>query len=330
MPTRHRRLSLAWRAALVVALGVAAVATVIGLVPGSGSRLSHPRVPWLLTGCALEIVALAGYAVLFHSVYGAPPHPVGRVRSTQISIGELGAFAVVPTGAGGPALRFWALRHGGVPWSVMLARSVVHGVIFNVPYVLAALVLGVAAAVGVGTLHASTAVALAPLGLVAATVVFGWAAVFAARRQSPHQPEETTRRIGRALVAAVPEGLRELPVALRRPLAPAGALAYWAGDCSVLVLAFHTARGSAPLAAVVLAYMLGQLGNALPLPGGVGGVEPITVGVLTASGTSLGLAAAAVIFYRLVSLGLQAVFGALAVATLVPAVGRERAGPPAP
>lgn len=73
---------------------------------------------------------------------------------------------------------------------------------------------------------------------------------------------------------------------------------------------------------IVLAYMLGQLGNTLPLPGGVGAVEPAMVGVLTSSGVSLGLAAAAVVLYRFVSLGIQAVAGTVAVTTLVPALER--------
>lgn len=74
---------------------------------------------------------------------------------------------------------------------------------------------------------------------------------------------------------------------------------------------------------IVLAYMLGQLGNALPLPGGVGGTEPIMLGVMTASGVSLGVGAAAVVLYRFVSLGLQAAAGTIAVATLVPALQRS-------
>jgi uncharacterized membrane protein YbhN (UPF0104 family) len=73
---------------------------------------------------------------------------------------------------------------------------------------------------------------------------------------------------------------------------------------------------------IVLAYMLGQLGNALPLPGGVGGVEPLTVGVLTASGVDTGIAAAAIVLYRFISLGIQGTLGAAAVATLIPALRR--------
>jgi uncharacterized membrane protein YbhN (UPF0104 family) len=95
------------------------------------------------------------------------------------------------------------------------------------------------------------------------------------------------------------------------------AVGYWAGDCGVLILAVHAAHGSAPVAIVVLAYMLGQLGNALPLPGGVGAVEPAMLGVLTASGVNVGLGAAAVVLYRFVSVGIQAAAAALAVTALV-------------
>jgi uncharacterized protein (TIRG00374 family) len=92
----------------------------------------------------------------------------------------------------------------------------------------------------------------------------------------------------------------------------------------VLVAAFHAVHGSAPLGVIVLAYMLGQLGNALPLPGGVGAIEPAMLGVLTASGVDLELGAAAVILYRFVSLGIQAAAGAIAVSTLAPALQRHQ------
>jgi len=103
------------------------------------------------------------------------------------------------------------------------------------------------------------------------------------------------------------------------------ATGYWAGDCGVLVAAFHTAHGSASIGVIVLAYMLGQLGNALPLPGGVGGVEPVMLGVLTASGVNAGLGAAAIVFYRFISLGIQAVLGAVAATTLISALQRTPA-----
>jgi uncharacterized protein (TIRG00374 family) len=101
------------------------------------------------------------------------------------------------------------------------------------------------------------------------------------------------------------------------------ATGYWVGDCGVLIAAFHAVHGSAPIGVIVLAYLLGQLGSTLPPPGGVGGVEPIMLGVLTASGVDVGVGAAAILLYRLVSLGLQTVAGAIAVVTLVPALRRS-------
>jgi uncharacterized membrane protein YbhN (UPF0104 family) len=165
-------------------------------------------------------------------------------------------------------------------------------------------------------------VALAPLGIVALSVVGAYGATAWTREHRP-LPQERWRRWGTEAIQAVPEGLRELRGRVSDAWLPLTATGYWAGDCGVLVVTFHAAHGSAPLGVIVLAYMLGQLGNALPLPGGLGGVEPLMLGVLTASEVDVGLGAAAIVLYRFVSLGLQAATGALAVATLVPALRRS-------
>ena len=104
-------------------------------------------------------------------------------------------------------------------------------------------------------------------------------------------------------------------------------MSYWAGDCAVLWAAFHAIGTVPPIGVIVLGYMLGQLGNALPLPGGVGGVEPVMLGVLTASGVGAGLGAAAIVCYRAVALGVQATLGAIAVGTLAPEIGASRQRP---
>jgi uncharacterized membrane protein YbhN (UPF0104 family) len=319
-PPRARS-ALLQLALLAVLLG--GVALVLGgLVPGAGKRLAGASRGWIAVEVVLELAACAGYAALFHGCFSYGAYRVPWLRSSQISIGELGAFAVVPTGIGGPVLRFWALLRGGMPMRTIVVRSVVHAPIFNAPYVAAALVLGLGVALGIGPGHAPLAVALAPLALVVAVSLLAIAATFASRRP-PRRSPSRLRRLGREAIAIVPEGLRETPGRLRNPAAVLGAVTYWVGDCAVLWAAFNAAGAVPPLGVVVLAYMLGQLGNLLPLPGGVGGVEPVMLGVLTASGVSSGLAAAAVVLYRVVALGTQATLGAAAVATLVPALRRR-------
>jgi uncharacterized membrane protein YbhN (UPF0104 family) len=328
MMGRRGRSSVLQGVIVAVLLGAAAV-VLAGIVPGSSGRLRHAAVGWIAVEVVIELGACAAYALLFHGVFSRGEHRVGYIRAAQIGVGELGAFVVVPTGAGGPALRIWALMRDGMPFPTVMVRSVIHAVIFNIPYIAAAVVLGLGVALGLGPGHAPLAVALAPLGVVAVAVAFAFGATRLARRQWD-EPTDRWRRIGRDVLQAIPVGVRELPTSLRRPGLVLAAIGYWAGDCGVLVVAFHAAHGSASLGVIVLAYMLGQLGNALPLPGGVGGVEPLMLGVLTSSGVDAGLAAAAIVLYRFVSLGIQAVAGAIAAATLTTAgvgSGTRRASP---
>jgi putative heme transporter len=91
-----------------------------------------------------------------------------------------------------------------------------------------------------------------------------------------------------------------------------GAIAYWGFDIATLWTYFH-AFGSPPMLAVlVMAYSVGALANALPLPGGLGGVEAGMIGAFLAFGTHASLAILAVLSYRLISLWLPTVPGAAA------------------
>jgi uncharacterized membrane protein YbhN (UPF0104 family) len=123
----------------------------------------------------------------------------------------------------------------------------------------------------------------------------------------------------------LPDGVRDFALCIPLRWAWIGSLGWWIGDCGALWAALHACGGAPALNIVVLAYMLGQLGNALPLPGGVGGVEPLMLGIFVASGVNAGLAAAAIICYRAIALGVQGIAGTVALATLAPEL---RATPP--
>ncbi|MEA2440718.1 MAG: putative heme transporter [Thermoleophilaceae bacterium] len=308
---------------LVAALFAGVVLLLGGLVPGAGRRLSEAEPAWLVLAVVLELVACTGYVALFHAVFARPPIPMRARRSAQIALAELGGFAVVPAGVGGPAARIWGLRRAGMSWRMLGVRTIAHAPIFNVPYITAALVLGIGVLVGAGPGHAPVAVALAPVGVVlAALLVFG--AITAAVRLRRLDRPTGWRHTLREVLRLVPEGIREVPGLLRNPRAMLGAIGFWVGDCAVLWAAFHAVGSVPPLGVIALGYMLGQLGNALPLPGGVGGVEPVMLGVLTASGVGAGAGAAAIVCYRAIALGVQATLGAVAVGTLAPEIGRPR------
>ena len=175
-------------AGLVVLLAIVLLAIEL-LVPGASRRLDAADPAWLVVAVALEGVALAGCVALFHATFGRRPHGLTLRRSAQIALGELAGFALVPTGAGGPVVRLWALRGGGMPWRDIGVRSVVHAALFNIPYLGAAVALGLGALLGILPGSVSTLVALAPLGVVLVSVAAVLSAV-AARRAAGAKPRK--------------------------------------------------------------------------------------------------------------------------------------------
>jgi uncharacterized protein (TIRG00374 family) len=80
----------------------------------------------------------------------------------------------------------------------------------------------------------------------------------------------------------------------------------------VLWAAFNAFGSSPPLSVILLGYLIGQLGGALPLPGGIGGIDLGLFGTLVAFGTPVADTAAAVLAYRLILFWLPLVVGGVA------------------
>ena len=315
--------SIALRALLVAALFGALGFLAIQLVPDAGDRLAGASPGWIALGVALELVAIGGFAWCFAATLSYPPHTVPPARSGQVATGELAAFAVVPGGFAAPLIRFWAFHRGGMPLRAIGVRSVVHAVLLNVPYVAVALVLGVGGATGVAPGDAPLWLALMPIGVLVVTILVVAGVTRLARSDRLRDAERGWRRVVRELATIVPDGLREVPGRARRLGAIGGAAIWWGCDCAVLWEAFQAVGTSPPVAVIALAYMLGLLGGALPLPGGVGGVEPLMLAVLTASGVAAAPATAAIVVYRAIALGLQSGAGAIALGLLIPSVRAE-------
>ena len=75
-------------------------------------------------------------------------------------------------------------------------------------------------------------------------------------------------------------------------------------DVAALGAAFAAIGALPPIGVLLLAYVVGQLGGLIPLPGGVGGADGGLIAALVLYGTPLGAAAAAVLAYRAFQLGL--------------------------
>jgi hypothetical protein len=110
----------------------------------------------------------------------------------------------------------------------------------------------------------------------------------------------------------------------RREPGVLGAVAWWGFDVSVLWAMFHAFGSAPPFTVIVMAYFVGTLGNLLPLPGGLGGVEGGMIGVFAAFGVDFNLSVLAVLSYRGISFWLPTLPGAIAYFQLRRTVARWR------
>ena len=87
---------------------------------------------------------------------------------------------------------------------------------------------------------------------------------------------------------------------------------------------FHAFGSPPPFTVIWMAYFVGTLGNLLPLPGGLGGVEGGMIGAFAAFGVDFNLAVLAVLSYRAISFWLPTLPGAIAYFQLRRTVARWR------
>ena len=80
----------------------------------------------------------------------------------------------------------------------------------------------------------------------------------------------------------------------------------------MLWAAFHAFGDAPPVAVLVQAFFVGMLGNLLPIPGGVGGVEGGMIGAFAAFGVDAGLAVVAVLVFRAFTFWLPLLPGVIA------------------
>ncbi|MDQ6834683.1 MAG: flippase-like domain-containing protein [Actinomycetota bacterium] len=291
-------------------------------------RAGDPK--WLALGIVLEAVSLGGYVALFRTVFSCHGVRIGWNASYQITMaGVVATKLFAAAGAGGVALTVWALRASGLS-----ARSIARRVL-ALEFFLYGVYAGTLVVVGIGLrsgLFAGRApwtLTIAPAVLAATMIV-----VLLSMRALPDDFERRMKplagaRRGRRLLAklasapwAVHDALG-VAFALIRERKPGliGAIAYWGFDIATLWACFH-AFGSPPTVAVlVIAYFVGTLANALPLPGGLGGVEAGMIGAFLAFGTHGSLAILAVLSYRLISFWLPTAPGTVAYLQLRRTVG---------
>jgi uncharacterized protein (TIRG00374 family) len=295
---------------------------VVTLLPGLGqlrSRFAHARPIWLVVACALEVLSALAYVPAFRAVFCTH---MSWGASYKIAVAEEGAGSVFPFGgAGSLALGVWALTRAGMPAAEVARKTVAFFLLTSVVPVATLALLGVGLATGVLPGHASALLTVVPaaaaVGAIAGTLASGRLSRRIETRVSGRTDGSRLARLAPVLRAAA-DGVDEATRQLRHgnPHLLLGLVGYLVFDILVLWASFR-AVGSAPeLTIVWIAYLIGQLGNWLPVPGGIGGVEGGLIGILVLYGLQAVTATAAVLLYRVIELWIPAVLGTIAFVQL--------------
>jgi uncharacterized membrane protein YbhN (UPF0104 family) len=304
------------RALLIVGAIVVGVAALIVLVPGLGSlrdRLAGAQPEWIALAAGLQLGSCAGYVLVFRGVFC---RRMSWRTSTEIGLSELAANSLLSVGgAGGLALGAWILRRGGLTTAYIARRTVAFFLLTSLANVgfLALGGLGLAT----GLLHGSPSFLL---GLIPAIAGAGAIALaLAARSLAARLARRPMRTRIVAAAEAVGEGVDEAVhlVKQRNPAILVGASAYLLFDVAMLGVCFRAFGNDVPAAGVLLvAYLVGQLGSLIPIPGGIGGVDGGLIATLVLYGVDPADAAVAVIAYRGLLLAIPAALGLPALAIL--------------
>ncbi len=301
-------------------------------------RIEDGSPRWILLAFVATFGMFGGYVAMFRGVFGkVQSDRIGWRESYLITMAGLAASRIFAAGgAGGLVLQAWALRQAGLPKRTVADKTISFLVLTYIPYAAAVIVCGLGLRIGLFGGEAPFTMTVIPAVIAVIIVVLTSCILFVPvdlqRRLDGFA--RRTRILGRVaqklatIPAATSAGLHDAIAHLRsRDPALLGAIAFWAFQIAVLWAAFRAFGDSPPLAVLIQAFFVGMLGNLLPIPGGVGGVEGGMIGAFAAFGVDAGLAVVAVLVFRAFTFWLPLLPGVIAFFRLrarVEAWRRER------
>jgi uncharacterized membrane protein YbhN (UPF0104 family) len=234
---------------------------------------------------------------------------------TELGLAEEAANSLLSVGgAGGLALGAWVLRRRDVPADQIGRLTIAFFLVTSAANVGFLVLCGAALAVGLASGPEDSLLLGGVPALVGGTGILLTLAIGAfARRMGV----DTGHPRAKAGLTAVGDGVSVAVRELRSPAAVVGSAGYMLFDIAVLAISFRAfGLPLPPLVALMLAYIIGQLGGLVPLPGGAGGLDLGLIGALALYGSTVADATVAVLAYRAVYLVVPVGLGLPALASL--------------
>lgn len=275
-------------------------------------KLEEGSWPWFVVAVGFNVLAFGAYVAQFRGVIGANVVRLDWRESYQITMAGLAASRLLSAGgAGGVVLSYWALRKAGMERSEAARRMVTFLVLLYAVYVAAVIVFGILLRTGVLPGEAPVSVTVVPAaiagGLALAAILIALVPGDLRGRLSFDGRGKLGQLAVRAssIPATISQGIRTAWAYVRSPrkggLAISGAIGYWAANIGILWASFEAFDESVPIGVLVMGFFVGMVGNLIPDPAGVGGVDAGLIGAFLIFGIPADTVIAAVLIYRLIA-----------------------------
>jgi uncharacterized membrane protein YbhN (UPF0104 family) len=261
---------------------------------------------WVLAAVGLEIASCVSFVILFRLFFDRLP---GR-DARPLAWANMASGALLPGGgAGGLAIGGWLIHLTGAPTSWIVRRS--GGLFFLTTALNAVTVIGAGLLLSLGAFHPNSFLLT---GLPATLVTAATAAVILSARVVEH------RRNAPRWVTALAGGVSDAETTTFTTTSwrLLGAVGYLGFDIAVLGVALIAVGNPISVPALMLAYNIGYIANAIPIPGGIGVLDAGLTGALVLYGATTTHAVAAVLIYHTIALWIPGAGGLLAYIQIHP------------
>jgi uncharacterized protein (TIRG00374 family) len=289
-------------------------------------------VTWLAAAVAVEVASMTSFALLQRRMLAAAGAHIPLRRMTAIALAANAMNATLPGGTAvsvGYTVR--RLRAWGASAPAAAFALVASGLLGAATFMLLGLVTALGSGPSAPALLGLLGLLLAAGGVAAhrdraisaGTRCAGWALRLTGRLQRRPRP------LSAAPLERFADGLRAVRTRPADWLAGAGFAALnWLADLACLVACCHAVGvHGVGLVAVTCGYLAGMSACSFSLlPGGIGATDVVIIVALTHAGSTSAAASAAVVCYRVISLGLNVTVGWLVYASTWRSRRRERPG----
>jgi uncharacterized membrane protein YbhN (UPF0104 family) len=288
------------RALITGLVGIGSFALLLWVAPPSAivDQITDMRLSWVIAAVGFEIASCLSYVIVFRRFFPEPPRSV----SHQVAWIAMGAGAVLPGGnISSAAATGWLLRSHGVDTTRLLKRCASLLCLLTAVGFVVNGIAGLVLLAGIpGGPHD---ISHTGIPILVSVAVLALAALFmtAARRAGAHAPLP---------IRAIAAGLEGAWAAVGQPhWRLLGAAGFIGLDMAALWAACAATGHPIGLPAVGIAYCIGYLATALPIPAGVGVLDSGLAGALVLYGLSPAASVGAVLVYHAIAIWVPGIGG---------------------